>query len=116
MRQCQDPLSKKLCLTVPKNFGGEPFCARFQKTSSSQKVFGQEGVWGYKNVFSRKFSFSQCRKTSSRKPSVFHKVSGIEKIMDKREGGGKQYQDFLLNVFQRRFPNILVEEPVCTVF
>ena len=47
---------------------------------------------------------------------MFHKVSGIGKIMDKREGGGKQYQDILLNVFQRRFPNILVEEPVCTVF
>ena len=31
------------CLTVPKNFVGEPFCAVFQKISGSQKVYGWEG-------------------------------------------------------------------------
>ena len=47
---------------------------------------------------------------------MFHKVSGIEKNMVKREGGGMQYHDILLNIFCQRVPKILVEEPVCTVF
>ena len=28
------------CLTVPKMFVGEPFCAVFQKISGSEKVYG----------------------------------------------------------------------------
>ena len=35
-----DFLSKTFCLTVPKNLVGQPFCAVFQKISSSQKVYG----------------------------------------------------------------------------
>ena len=31
---------KRFCLTVPKKFVGEPFCAVFQKASSSQKDYG----------------------------------------------------------------------------
>ena len=30
----------KICLAVPKNFVGEPFCAVFQKNSGSEKVYG----------------------------------------------------------------------------
>ena len=37
---CHDSPSKMFCLTVPKNFVGETFCAVFQKTSSSEKVYG----------------------------------------------------------------------------
>ena len=33
-------LSKFFCLTVPKNFVEEPFCAVFQKISGSEKVYG----------------------------------------------------------------------------
>ena len=29
-----------LCLTVPKNFAGEPFCAVFQNFSGSEKIYG----------------------------------------------------------------------------
>ena len=36
----QDSPSSFLCLTVPKIFVGEPFCAVFQEVSGSQKVFG----------------------------------------------------------------------------
>ena len=32
--------SNFFCLTVPKNFVGEPFCAVFQKFSGSEKVYG----------------------------------------------------------------------------
>ena len=33
-------LSKIFCLRSPKNFVEEPFCAVFQKISSSEKVYG----------------------------------------------------------------------------
>ena len=34
-----DFLSKFFCLTVPKKFVGEPFCAVFQKILGSEKVY-----------------------------------------------------------------------------
>ena len=34
-----DFLSKFFCLTVPKSFVGEPFCAVFQKIFGSEKVY-----------------------------------------------------------------------------
>ena len=39
---CNDFLSKKFCLIVPKHFVVEPFCAVFQKISGSKKVYRQE--------------------------------------------------------------------------
>ena len=36
----QDFRSKFFCLTAPKIFVGEPFCAVFQKNSGSEKVYG----------------------------------------------------------------------------
>ena len=36
----QDFLSTFFCLTAPKNFLGEPFCAVFQKNSGTEKVNG----------------------------------------------------------------------------
>ena len=36
----QDVPSKIFCLTVPKHFVEEPFCAVFQKYSGSEKVYG----------------------------------------------------------------------------
>ena len=39
-REYHDFPSKIFCLTVPKNFVGEPFCAVFQKISGSEKVYG----------------------------------------------------------------------------
>ena len=37
---CHDFPSKTFCLTVPKNFVGEPFSAVFQKISGSEKIYG----------------------------------------------------------------------------
>ena len=37
---CHDFLPNFFCLTVPKNFIGEPFCAVFQKYSCGEKFFG----------------------------------------------------------------------------
>ena len=39
-----DSLSQFFCLTVPKNFIGEPFCAVFHKIFGSEKVYAEE--WG----------------------------------------------------------------------
>ena len=36
----QDFLSENLCLTVPKKFVGEQFCAVFEKNSGSEKLYG----------------------------------------------------------------------------
>ena len=36
----QDFPSKYFCLTMPKTFVGEPFCALFQKRSGSEKGYG----------------------------------------------------------------------------
>ena len=46
--------SKFFCLTVPKNFVGEPFCAVFQK-----KFMDKRG--GSIRIFRRKIFVSQCR-------------------------------------------------------
>ena len=37
-------------------------------------------------IFFRRFFVSHYRKTSQGNPSVFQKFSGIEKIMDKKDG------------------------------
>ena len=55
-------LSKVSCLTVPKNFVGEPLCAVFQKISGSEKIYGPEV--GNIKIFRRKLFVSQCRKIS----------------------------------------------------
>ena len=86
-RENHDFLSKNLCLPVPKNFVGEPFCAVFQKISGSEKVYGWDG--GRKNQnFRRKFFVSQYRNISYRNPSMlsFRKFPVAKKFIDKREG------------------------------
>ena len=46
-------LSKFFCLTVPKKFVGEPFCAVFQKRFMDKR--------GGIKIFPRKIFVSQCR-------------------------------------------------------
>ena len=43
---------KFFCLTVPKNFVGEPFCAVFQKISKSEKFYASDG---YVTIFCQNF-------------------------------------------------------------
>ena len=43
------------CLTVPKKFVGEPFCAVFPKNSGCQKVYGQEREGEYQDFPSKIF-------------------------------------------------------------
>ena len=56
--------SKIFCLTVPNYFEEEPFCAVFQKTSGSEKVYGKERGGGSIDIFRRKLFVSKCRKVS----------------------------------------------------
>ena len=73
-------LSKFFCITGPKNFVGEPFSVSL--ISGIEKFYAYEGNI---TTFYRKFVVSQYRKTLWGNPSVFHKISGIEKFMDRRE-------------------------------
>ena len=71
---------KIFCLTVPKNFVGEPFCAVIQKISGSEKVYGLEGGGGRSiKIFRRKFLSHTTEKLRSG-TLVSHKISGTEKI------------------------------------
>ena len=56
----------------------------FRKFGVSKNSMYNKGVI---TIFHRKFLVSQCRKTSRGNPFVFQKISGMEKIMDKRGGG-----------------------------
>ena len=49
------------CLTVPKNFAAESFCAVFQNFPVAKK-FMDKGGGGSLKMFRRKFFVSQCRK------------------------------------------------------
>ena len=53
----QDFPSKVFCLTVPKNFVGEPF--NVSLISGVEKICASEG---YVTIFGRFFFVSQCRK------------------------------------------------------
>ena len=75
---------KIFCLTLPKNFVGDPFV--FQKISGIEKFHAQEG--GGLSWFCRKFFVSQDRKISLGVPSVFQKISVSKKFMHRREGKG----------------------------
>ena len=70
-----DFLSKFFCLTVPKNFVGEP--SSVSLISGIERFHASES---YVTILCRKFFVSQCPNISSRNPSVFQKISGIEKL------------------------------------
>ena len=99
--------SKIYCLTLPKNFVEEPFCAVFQKISVAKKFMDKKE--GSIKIFRRKFSVSQCRKIPYGNPSVlcFRKVAVAKKFMDKR---GWEYQDFPSKIFCLTVPKISVRE------
>ena len=79
----QDFPSKIFCLTVAKNFVGQPFSVSL--ISGIEKFYAPEG---YVTFFRRNFFVSQCRKISWGTPSVqcFRKILLAKKFMDKRVG------------------------------
>ena len=77
--------SKNFCLTVPKNFVGEPFCAVFQKISGIEEFMEKRG--GGAKVFCRNLFVSQRRKLSQGHPLVFH-CFWVSKNFRGNRGGG----------------------------
>ena len=69
----------KLCLTVPKNFVGEPFCAAFQKISGSQKFMDKRGGGEYQGFPSKVFRL-MLPKNFVGEPFSVSLFSGVEKF------------------------------------
>ena len=90
----QDYLSKIFCLTVPKNFVGEPFCGVFQKKSGGEKVNGWQGG-KYQDFPSKTFCITVTR-NFARKPFSVSLLLGAEKVWI-REGLGS------IKMFCRKF-------------
>ena len=84
-----DFLSRLFCLTVPKNFVGEPFCV-------SKNFWCRKKLWirrweeeeGSITIFCRKIFVSQCRKLSYGNLSVlcFRNFPVAKKFIDETEG------------------------------
>ena len=85
-REYHDFPSKIFCLTVPKNFADEPFCAVFQKISGSEKVYGKEGRGSIK-IFRRNF-LSHSAENFRRGILYCYIDIGYRKSLNTREGGG----------------------------
>ena len=78
-RRYHDLLWNFFCLTVPNVFVWEHFCV-LEKFWYREKLYIKGG---YRNFLS-KFFVSQCRKSSYRSPSLFQKISCIEKVYAKK--------------------------------
>ena len=77
-REYQDFPTKSFCHRVPKNFIGEPFCAVFQKISSSEKVYGKEGGGEYQDFPLKDFCLAVSKNFVAESLSA-SKISSIEK-------------------------------------
>ena len=97
-RLCHDFPSKIFCLTVPKNFVVELFCAVFQKNSGSEKKLWVRGRGKYRSFF--EIILSGSARNFVREPflAVFQEISGSQNFMDKRGGGSIKF-------FRRKFLN-----------
>ena len=87
-------LSTIFCLTVPKNFVGEPFCAVFHKKFCSEKFMHRIGV-EYQDFPSKTFCLTVPRNFVG-KPFSVSLLSGAEEILI-REGVGS------IEIFCRNF-------------
>ena len=103
---CHDFRSKFFCLTVPKNFVEEHFCAVFQKNSGSEKVCIRGG--GEYQYF-RRFFLSHSAEKFRRGILCGCINFGNRKNLDKRGGG--ESQDFRRIFFCLTVPQISIAEP-----
>ena len=69
--------SKNFCLTVPKNFVGEPFCAVFQKISGIEEFMEERG--GSQGFLPESFCLTET-KTFTGAPISVSLFLGIEKL------------------------------------
>ena len=103
--------SKPFCLTVPKHFVEEPFCAVLENFSGGEKVYGKERGGAYRNFPSKIFCLKVPKHFVGETLSL-SLVSGIEKFFAS-EG--------YVTIFRRNFfcltvPKHFVEEPISAVF
>ena len=82
MGEYQDFPSKFFCLTVPKNFAGEPFSAVFQKFPVAKKFMDKGGGGGEYQDFPSKIFCLTVPKNFVVETfcAVFQKISGSEKV------------------------------------
>ena len=103
-------MSKFFCVTVPKNFVGEPF--NVSLVSGSEEPYASEG---YVTIFCRRFFVSQCRNISKRNRFVlcFSKFLVAEEFMDKKE---VEVSRFSFENFLSHSAGKVRSEPFCAVF
>ena len=77
-REYHDFLSKIFCVTGPKNFVGEPFCAVFQKISVAKRFMDRTGEGEYQDFPSKTFCLT-VPKIFVGEPFSLSLISGIEK-------------------------------------
>ena len=92
----QDFPSKIFCLTVPKNFVGEPFSVSL--ISGTEKVLIRGGGGEYQDFPSKIFCLI-VPKISVGESFTVAIISGIEKFWIRWGGGGGEYHDFPSKVF-----------------
>ena len=78
--------SKNFCLTVPKIFVGEPFCAVFQKISGIEKFYRKEGGGKFR-IFRRKLLSHRAEIFLRGTLLSFTKLPVSKNFRDKRGGG-----------------------------
>ena len=105
--------SKNFCLTVPKNFVGEPFCAVFQKISGIEKSMEKRG--GGEQRFSAEIYLSHRAEKFRRGTLLCFTEFLVSKIFLERKGLG-EYQEFPSKYFCLTLPKNFVGERFCDVF
>ena len=103
-KECHDSPLKVFCLTVPKNFVGEPFCVR--KFMVSEKARDKKGG-GY-HGFPLKLFCLTVPKHFVEEPFCVSKSFGYRKILCIRGG----YHNFPSKIFGITVPKKIVGEPL----
>ena len=76
------------CVTVPKHFVEQTFCAAFQKVTGNEKVLKKRGK-EYQRFQSKVFCLTLPKKLVGESfCAVSQKISGSEKVLEKTGGGG----------------------------
>ena len=98
--------SRSFCLTLPKIFVGETFCAVFQKISGFAEIYGEEGV-GYQVFPSKNFCLTVPKKYIGEHIGVSYFCVSTSFMLQR-----VQSQFFVQNFLSLLVPKSFVGEPV----
>ena len=88
------------CLTVPKHFVVEPFCAAFQESSGNQKILEDKRGWEYRAFLSKNFCLTVPKNLVGEAFfGASRKISGSKKSLWIRRT--RKYQNFPSKLFFR---------------